>query len=54
MSVRSALDVLGIVLALVLLVIVVVCGAIFALAYRNRRRGFSYFACEMATPKVEG
>jgi len=54
MSVRSFLYVPAIALALVLLVIVVVCGAIFALVYRNRRRGFSYFACEMATPRVEG
>jgi hypothetical protein len=35
----------AIVLALVLLVIVAVFGAIVALAYRNRRAGFSYFAC---------
>jgi hypothetical protein len=44
MSVRSAFYVLQIVLALGLLVIVVVFGAIFALAYRNRRGGFNYFA----------
>jgi hypothetical protein len=53
MSVRLALDsslqatlyVLAIVSALVLLVVVVVFGAIFALAHRNRGLGFSYFAC---------
>jgi hypothetical protein len=54
MSVRLALYVLAIVLALVLLAIVVVFGAIFVLAYRNCRRGFSYFASEMTTPKVQG
>jgi hypothetical protein len=43
-SVRSALRVLTFVLALVLLVIVIVFGAIFAFAYRNRRPGFSYFS----------
>jgi hypothetical protein len=37
----------------VLLVIVVVFGAIFAFAYRNRRAGFSYFASGMTTPKVK-
>jgi hypothetical protein len=42
-SVRLALYVLQIVLALGLLVIIVVFGAIFALAYRNRRGGFNYF-----------
>ena len=44
MSVRSTLQVLAIVLALMLLASVVVFGAIFALAYRNRRGGFSYLA----------
>jgi hypothetical protein len=44
MSVRSAVDVLAIVLALVLLVIVLVFGAIFVLAHRDRRLGFSYLA----------
>jgi hypothetical protein len=43
-SVRSALRVLTFVLALVLLVIVIVFGAIFAFAYRNHRPGFSYFS----------
>ena len=51
MTVRSPLDVLAIVFGLLLLVIVVIVGAILALAYRNSRRGFSYFAAEMATPR---
>jgi hypothetical protein len=61
MSVRSAirvwmlpaLYVLAFVLALVLLVIIVVFGAIFALGYRNRRPGFSYFACSDDKPKAD-
>ena len=53
MSVRSTLQLLAIALALVLL-IVVVFGAIFALAYRNRRGGFNYFAPGITTPKVQG
>jgi hypothetical protein len=36
----------------VLLVVVVILGAIFALAHRNRRPGFSYFACSDDKPKV--
>ena len=51
MTVRSPLDVLGIVFGLLLLVIVVIVGAVLAFAYRNSRRSFSYFAAEMATPK---
>jgi hypothetical protein len=50
--VRSALYVLAFVLALVLLVIVLGFGAILALAYRNRRPGYSYFAPTMKTPRV--
>jgi hypothetical protein len=50
--VRSALYVLAFVLALVLLVIVLGFGAILALAYRNRRPGYSYFAPRMKTPRV--
>jgi hypothetical protein len=53
MSVRSAVDVLAIVLALVLLVIVLVFGAIFVLAHRNRRLGFSYLASGVTTSKVK-
>jgi hypothetical protein len=53
MNVRSALYVLALVLALALLVIVAAFGAIVALAYRNRRSGFSYFTCETPTPKVK-
>jgi hypothetical protein len=49
MSVRSVADELAIVGALVLLVIVVVFGAIFALACRNRRGGYSYLSLG-ATP----
>ena len=41
MSMRS---VLAIVLTLALLVTLLVLGAIFAFAFRNRRRRFSYFA----------
>jgi hypothetical protein len=54
MSVRSTLQLLAIALALVLLAIVVVFGAIFALACRNRRGGFSYFGPGTTTPKVQG
>jgi hypothetical protein len=62
MSVRSVLDsslqetlyVLAILSALALLVVVVVFGAIFALAHRNRRPSFSYFASGTTTPKVTG
>jgi hypothetical protein len=50
MSVRSALHVLA---AGVSLVIVAVFGAIVVLAYRDRRLGFSYFACGITTPKVD-
>ena len=53
MSVRSAVDMLVIALALVLLVVVVF-GAIFALAHRNRGLGFSYLASAMTTSKVKG
>jgi hypothetical protein len=52
MSVRSGVDVLAIALALVLLVVFLVFGAIFAFAYRNRRPGFSYFAAGTTTPQV--
>jgi hypothetical protein len=45
MSVRSALYVLALILAGVLLFIVLV--------YRDRRPGFNYFACGMTTPKVD-
>jgi hypothetical protein len=37
----------------VLLVVVVVFGAIFALAHRNRRPGLSYLASGMTTSKVK-
>jgi hypothetical protein len=53
MSVRSAFHVLAFVLAGVSLVIVAVFGAIVVLAYRDRRPGFSYFACGITTPKVD-
>jgi hypothetical protein len=53
MSVRSALYVLALILAGALLFIVVVFGAIVVLVYRDRRPGFSYFACGMTTPKVD-
>ena len=51
MTVRSPVGVLAIVFGLLLLVIVVIVGAILALAHRNSRRSFSYFAAEMATPR---
>jgi hypothetical protein len=44
MSVRSALYVLAIVLALAVLFVALVFGAIVVLTYRNRRPRFSYFA----------
>jgi hypothetical protein len=50
-SLQTSLRVLAILSALVLLVVVVV-GAIFALAQRNRGLGFSYFAFSDAKPKV--
>jgi hypothetical protein len=52
MSVRSAMYALALVFAGALLLIVGGFGAIVALAYRNRRPGFSYFACgdDNATP----
>jgi hypothetical protein len=53
MSVRSAVYVLALILAGALLVIVAVFGAIVVLTYRDRRPGFSYFACGMTTPKVQ-
>jgi hypothetical protein len=40
----TMLHALAIVLAIILLAMFFVLGAIFALAYRNRHRGFSYFA----------
>jgi hypothetical protein len=43
-SLWSAFTVPAVVLGLALLVIVFVLGAILALAYRNSRPGFSYFA----------
>jgi hypothetical protein len=46
-SLQATLYVLAILSALVLLVGVLVFGAIFALAHRNRRPGFSYFASGM-------
>ena len=52
MSVRSAFHVLAFVLAGVSLVIVAVFSGIVVLAYRDRRPGFSYFACGMTTPEV--
>ena len=57
MGVLSALHpslqrVLAIVVALALLVIVLVFGAIFARAYRNHVRSFSYFAGGDDKPKV--
>jgi ATP dependent DNA ligase C terminal region len=51
MSVQSAVYVLAIILALLLLVIVLAFGAIVGVAYPNRRPSFSYFACGM-TPQV--
>jgi hypothetical protein len=51
-SLQATLYVLAILSALVLLVVVVVFGAIFALAHRNRGLGFSYFACSDAKPKT--
>ena len=53
MSVQSPLYVPAFVLAGVLLVIMLVFGAIFALVYRDRRPGLSYFAGGMTTPKVD-
>jgi hypothetical protein len=53
MSVQSALYVLAVVLALVLLVIIVAFGAIVATTCRNRRPGFSYFAAGITTPEVK-
>jgi|HubBroStandDraft_2_1064218.scaffolds.fasta_scaffold896832_1 hypothetical protein len=50
-SVRSAFHVLDIPLALILLAIVFVVGAIFALVYRDRTPGFSYFAGSMKAEK---
>jgi hypothetical protein len=50
---RSALYVLTFVSGIVLLVIFLVFGAIFALAQRNRRLGFSYLASGMTTSKVK-
>ena len=48
MSVRSALSAgtlsAGIILAVVLLILIISFGAIFAISLRNRRAGFSYFA----------
>jgi hypothetical protein len=44
MSVRFALCVPAIILALVLLIIIVSLGAIVSISFRNRRSGFSYFA----------
>ena len=52
MSVRPALCVVAFIFGLVVLVIVVIFGAFVALAYRNRRFGFSYFVSGMTTPKV--
>ena len=51
-SLQRTLYVLAIVLALALLVIVLVFGAIFARAYRNHVRSFSYFAGGDDKPKV--
>ena len=50
---RSAIYVLAFILGLVLLLIVVVFGAFLALACRNRRADFSYFASGYDTPKVK-
>jgi hypothetical protein len=50
LSVPSALHVLA---AGVSLVIVAVFGTIAVLAYRDRRPGFSSFACGITTPKVD-
>ncbi len=44
MSVRSPLYALAFVFGLVLLILIVSLGAIFAITFRNRRPGFSYFA----------
>ena len=48
MSVRSALSAValsaGIMLGLVLLILIISFGAIFAIIFRNRRGGFHYFA----------
>jgi hypothetical protein len=53
MSMRSALYVLALILARALLLIALVFGAIVVLVYRDRRPGFSYFACGTTTPKVD-
>ena len=45
MSVRSVLQIVAIVFALVLLVIVLAFGAVVALAPRSGRPRFSYFGC---------
>ena len=53
MSVRSALNAgaigSGIILALVLMILIVSLGAIFAIIFPNRRDGFSYFAGGMGS-----
>lgn len=51
MSVRSALYVLALGLAITALFIVVTFGAVIVLIYHNRRAGFSYLVGGLTTPK---
>jgi hypothetical protein len=53
MTLRSPIDVLAIVLALMLLAIIVVLGAIVDVAYRSRRPGFGFFPDGTTTPQIK-
>jgi hypothetical protein len=53
MTLRSPIDVLAIVVALMLLAIIVVLGAIVDVAYRSRRPGFGFFPDGTTTPQIK-